>query len=82
MPDEIHSQIISSQRTRIFMPRLPLFFPLKELLENVNYQKFGREMMKFYKSLSDVVIGMATQSVDGTSRDQPNLRHNQLSVYF
>ena len=82
MPDEIHSQSISSQRTRISMPRLPLFFPLKELLENVNYKKFGREMMKFYKSLSGVVIGMATQSVDGTSRDQPNLRHNQLSVYF
>ena len=76
MPDEIHSQGISSQRTRILMPRLPLFFPLKELLENVNYKKFGREMMKFYKSLSDVVIGMATQSVDATSRDQPNLRHN------
>ena len=76
MPDEIHSQSISSQRTHISMPRLPLFFPLKELLENVNYKKFGREMMKFYKSLSDVVIGMATQSVDATSRDQPNLRHN------
>ena len=82
MPDEIHSQCISSQRTRILMPRLPLFFPLQELLENVNYQKFGREMMIFYKYLSGVVIGMATQPVDGTSRDQPNLHHNQLSVYF
>jgi hypothetical protein len=64
------------------MSRLPLFFPLQELLKNVNNQKFGREMMKFHKSLSGIVIGMATQSVDGTSRDQPNLRHNQLSVYF
>ncbi len=82
MPDEIHSQSISSQRTRILMSRLPLFFPLQELLKNVNNQKFGREMMKFHKSLSGIVIGMATQSVDGTSRDQSNLRHNQLSVYF
>ena len=64
------------------MSRLPLFLPLQELPENVNYQQFGREMMKFYKSLSDVVIGVVTQSVDGTSQDQPNLRHNQLSVYF
>ena len=64
------------------MSRLPLFFPSQELIENVNNQKFGREMMKFHKSLSGVVIGMATQSVDGTSQDQPNLRHNQLSVYF
>jgi hypothetical protein len=64
------------------MLRLPLFFPLQELLKNINDKKFGREMMKFHKSLSGIVIGMATQSVDGTSWDQPNLRHNQLSVYF